>query len=475
MRHDPSNTPYQHSAAAPASLPNEFCAAERLQRIFKSEPEEQKAIFAKIGRIIDEHSAREEKKQEKHPRDNDINPPDALGYPLFFLQDQEGAYHYFIGARKKSKPLGRGIEGTVIPVYELFKEGDQWRLLPEAPPSIAIKIYNIELNAEEKLAFKDSSPEEIQKYLREEFEKQLQQTEIEIKIMADYYEKKCPFQKPLVRDQAESYKIYLPMTYLPGKEAFFIVEDFDSLALCHFSESVMRREYWNLFLKALRSCISVIEAVDLLHKKGYLHCDIKPENFLGEDEFRLIDFGFSKRIHSSSKPGGDRMTSHYAPWEVLRFPRWTVNAEKFALGMTLHCLLGGLDKFEAIADLALLREKVISGVEDRLDPKFLYFFKTMALNPQQLEFLNEQKVRLEKVIRTLTTRSQFDRGSLSEAKKVFEEVLAAVEPLQKEEALGAISKKEPLSLLWAAPSAAIEERAQEQPEGSAASIASFKK
>lgn len=46
----------------------------------------------------------------------------------------------------------------------------------------------------------------------------------------------------------------------------------------------------------------ILKSVELLHKKGIVHCDIKPENILIGNDFKpkLIDFGFSQKIRDEN-------------------------------------------------------------------------------------------------------------------------------------------------------------------------------
>ncbi|KAF0972544.1 hypothetical protein FDP41_009149 [Naegleria fowleri] len=47
-------------------------------------------------------------------------------------------------------------------------------------------------------------------------------------------------------------------------------------------------------LKYLKTCIDLLEALECVHMKGYVHSDIKPQNILISHEgVRLADFGFS--------------------------------------------------------------------------------------------------------------------------------------------------------------------------------------
>lgn len=74
----------------------------------------------------------------------------------------------------------------------------------------------------------------------------------------------------------------------------------------------------------LTAGLDILAALDYLHGKGFLHCDVKPDNIVrGRDGVRLIDFGAVRRIddpspvamltEAYSPPSGDRERSQPGP------------------------------------------------------------------------------------------------------------------------------------------------------------------
>jgi serine/threonine protein kinase len=59
------------------------------------------------------------------------------------------------------------------------------------------------------------------------------------------------------------------------------------------------------FCDALKIGIELINKIEMLHKTGYLHCDIKPDNLMVDNKYNhnntktkiyLIDFGLGKEF-----------------------------------------------------------------------------------------------------------------------------------------------------------------------------------
>ena len=56
---------------------------------------------------------------------------------------------------------------------------------------------------------------------------------------------------------------------------------------------------------SLHSCLQILMALQYLHKKDVVHCDLKPENVLltsesGMPQTKLCDFGFARIIGEKS-------------------------------------------------------------------------------------------------------------------------------------------------------------------------------
>lgn len=90
----------------------------------------------------------------------------------------------------------------------------------------------------------------------------------------------------------------------------------------------------------------IAEAVDLLHRNGIIHCDIKPRNFLLDAALNIKIFDFSGSSLHGSKPASSEGTRFYLPRHRREQP--TVATDLFALGSTLYELFQGASPYEEV-------------------------------------------------------------------------------------------------------------------------------
>ncbi len=110
------------------------------------------------------------------------------------------------------------------------------------------------------------------------------------------------------------------------------------------------RDYLDRLLLDIDSVlIACCEGLAHLHKKGWLHCDMKPDNFLinPEREVKLIDFSIAQKLTKSSIFGGwggsrsvSGTRSYMAP-EQIRSKSLTVATDVYGLGCTFFELVSG--------------------------------------------------------------------------------------------------------------------------------------
>ncbi|MBN1395406.1 MAG: serine/threonine protein kinase [Pirellulales bacterium] len=108
-------------------------------------------------------------------------------------------------------------------------------------------------------------------------------------------------------------------------------------------------------------------ALSYLHNQGWVHCDVKPDNFLLSDdgELKLIDFALAKRakrgvakwLTPKAKPQG---TKSYISPEQLRGQTLDGRADLYSLACMMHELLAGKPPFTGTSANDLLNKQIRS-------------------------------------------------------------------------------------------------------------------
>ncbi|KAE8145979.1 kinase domain-containing protein [Aspergillus avenaceus] len=96
----------------------------------------------------------------------------------------------------------------------------------------------------------------------------------------------------------------------------------------------------------LKWAYQIAEAVELLHRNGVIHCDIRPRNLLLDIalDIKIIDFSGSSL--DGSKPASGEATRFFLPRHWSDQP--TVTTDLFALGSTIFELFQGTCPYEEI-------------------------------------------------------------------------------------------------------------------------------
>jgi uncharacterized protein with WD repeat len=187
----------------------------------------------------------------------------------------------------------------------------------------------------------------------------------------------------------ENNTAYMVMEYLRGKSLAKLVEERGG--------ALGEQEAVGYILK-------VCEALDVVHKAGYLHRDIKPENIIvcGDGRVVLIDFG-AARAFMAGKTGRMTviLTPGFAPLEqYAEQAKRGAYTDIYALGATLYYLLTGqvpvsaADRFSGV-ELKGVREingRVSRQVEEAV-------MKAMAMK------VEERPQSVEEFVKLLTSPS----------------------------------------------------------------------
>lgn len=152
-----------------------------------------------------------------------------------------------------------------------------------------------------------------------------------IEQMETEYEISRQFSHPNLR---KSYELKLTKTLLlKVTEAFLVMEMFDGKPLDVELPGTLP-EIFDTFIQAA-------EGLRAMHQMGFVHCDIKPNNILRNDQgqVKIIDFGQSCRI-GTIKERIQGTPDYIAPEQVAR-KAVTQQTDIFNLGATLYWALTG--------------------------------------------------------------------------------------------------------------------------------------
>lgn len=115
----------------------------------------------------------------------------------------------------------------------------------------------------------------------------------------------------------------------------------------------------------LKWAYQVAEAVDLLHKNGIIHCDIKPRNLLLDMSYDIKIIDFSGSSLDGSEPSCIESTRFLRPRHQGDFQ--TIATDLFALGSTLFEIFQGTSPFEEIPSdevRRLYKQQVFPEISD---------------------------------------------------------------------------------------------------------------
>lgn len=135
-----------------------------------------------------------------------------------------------------------------------------------------------------------------------------------------------------------------------------------------------------------------------MHQKGWVHCDVKPDNFLADEQanVKLIDFSIGCKAKKqgalaklfAGRPKTIRGTRSYMAPEQIRRRNVSVQTDIYGLGCTVFELMSGKTPFTANTPDELLRKHLnatIPSLESCSDvtPEFADMVKRMmAKNPE---------------------------------------------------------------------------------------------
>ncbi|HSR41135.1 MAG TPA: serine/threonine-protein kinase, partial [Longimicrobiales bacterium] len=115
--------------------------------------------------------------------------------------------------------------------------------------------------------------------------------------------------------------------------------------------------------RAVDLVLQVARGLEAAHRRGIVHCDVKPENVLvtPEGTAKVVDFGLARFLDADRAGGGPpRGTLPYMAPELLRGEAVTPRTDVWALGVTFHETLTGRRPFHG-SDGADVARGILEG------------------------------------------------------------------------------------------------------------------
>jgi len=197
-----------------------------------------------------------------------------------------------------------------------------------------------------------------------------------------------------------------------GNIGFLVLDVFTDLNV----KQAMRDRGQAPLLVSFRTIIEQVAlALQHLHQKGWVHCDVKPDNFLlnEEDELKLIDFSIAQKASKGlsalfRRRGQVRGTRSYMSPEQIRNEALDARADVYSLGCVMYELLTGRLPFTGDSPNDLLNKHLKAPVpaavvhNDNVTPEFSEFIRQMMAKDR-----NERPSSMAEILKHLRSKRSF--------------------------------------------------------------------
>jgi eukaryotic-like serine/threonine-protein kinase len=183
----------------------------------------------------------------------------------------------------------------------------------------------------------------------------------------------------------------------------------------NLKQQIISGGYKKLQHRAKQILANCAAGIASMHEKGWIHRDIKPDNFLLRDDndVRLIDFNLARKPAGGlSKLFGGKMdiagTHSYMSPEQIRGQSQDARADVYSFGCMMHEFFSGKPPFTANSPNELLqrhlstRPQPITVFDKNITPEFAaYVQKLMAKDPK------DRPANMKDVMMELKTQKMF--------------------------------------------------------------------
>ncbi len=163
---------------------------------------------------------------------------------------------------------------------------------------------------------------------------------------------------------------------------------------------------WKTFSARVQGCLDAANAINCLHQNGYIHRDIKAENFFVGKKWvvKLGDFGEATKTRNMESTKAKRMTilgtvAFMAPELVSAERHYTQSIDIYALGVTFWEIWTQMDPYDGCSTFEIY-EKVKNGEKLKLTDDMPNLFREILLSMWDQEPQNRPTG--EKLITMLT-------------------------------------------------------------------------